>query len=137
VYDCKLARETKAATILQLSLYSELLGALQGSLPEFMYVLPPGSDFRPEQHRVLDFAAYYRYVKTRLQRAVEPIPAGPEAYPEPNPHCDVCRWWSECDTRWRRDDHLSLVAGISHLQRKQLQLWQIDTFAQLAALPLP
>jgi predicted RecB family nuclease len=26
VYDCKLARETKAATILQLSLYSELVG---------------------------------------------------------------------------------------------------------------
>ena len=29
-YDCKLARETKAATILQLSLYSQLLEAVQG-----------------------------------------------------------------------------------------------------------
>ena len=44
VYDCKLARETKAATILQLSLYSELLEAVQGVLPESMYVVPPGRD---------------------------------------------------------------------------------------------
>jgi predicted RecB family nuclease len=34
VYDCKLACETKAATILQLSLYSELLESIQGILPE-------------------------------------------------------------------------------------------------------
>ena len=63
VYDCKLARETKAATILQLSLYSELLASIQGVLPGSMYVVPPGVDFRPEQYRVLDFAAYYRCVK--------------------------------------------------------------------------
>src|SRR5580704_13775302 len=36
VYDCKLARETKATTILQLSLYSELLATIQGVLPEWM-----------------------------------------------------------------------------------------------------
>ena len=34
VYDCKLACETKAAMILQLSLYSELLDNVQGLLPE-------------------------------------------------------------------------------------------------------
>ena len=34
VYDCKLAHETKAATILQLSLYSHLVAAVQGLLPE-------------------------------------------------------------------------------------------------------
>lgn len=60
VYDCKLARETKAATILQLSLYSELLAVIQGVPPEWMYVVPPGEGFRPEPHRILDFAAYYR-----------------------------------------------------------------------------
>jgi predicted RecB family nuclease len=36
VYDCKLATETKAGTILQLSLYSELVGAVQGVLPQSM-----------------------------------------------------------------------------------------------------
>ena len=54
VYDCKLAHETKAATILQLSLYSHLLGTVQGLLPEAMYVVPPGESFAPERFRVLD-----------------------------------------------------------------------------------
>jgi len=36
-----------------------------------------------------------------------------------------------------KDDHLSLVAGISKLQRKQLQAWETVTVDQLAKLPLP
>jgi predicted RecB family nuclease len=136
VYDCKLARETKATTILQLSLYSELIEAIQGSGPEFMYVVPPGETFEPEQYRVLDYAAYYRYVKGRLAEAVR---SGSTAtsYPEPTEHCEMCKWWSECDGRRRRDDHLSLVAGISRLQRKQLSVWQTHTVVELARLPVP
>ena len=136
VYDCKLARETKAATILQISLYSELLAAVQGILPESMYVVPPGVDFHPERYRVLDYAAYYRYVKARLEVAVDSeVPL--ETYPEPTPHCDVCRWWQECDALRRRDDHLSLVAGISRSQRKQLHAWETVTVEGLARFPLP
>src|ERR1700677_618870 len=41
VYDCKLSRETKAATILQLSLYSDLLAKAQGVAPRHMYVVSP------------------------------------------------------------------------------------------------
>ena len=137
VYDCKLARETKAATILQLSLYSELLATVQGLLPEWMYVVPPVDDFRPEPYRLLDFAAYYRYVKTRLESAVDSNESGSTTYPEPNPHCSFCRWWQDCDARWRQDDHLSLVAGISKLQRKQLRVWETVTVEQLATFPLP
>jgi len=131
VYDCKLARETKAETILQLSLYSELLETVQGILPESMYVVPPAETFQPQPYRVLDYAAYYRYVKTRLEKTVERKTAN-STYPEPNPHCSICRWWSECDTRRRKDDHLSLVAGIRKLQRKQLDTWQVSTVEELA-----
>jgi predicted RecB family nuclease len=134
VYDCKLARETKAATILQLSQYSELIETIQGTLPESMYVVPPGETFQPEQYRVLDYAAYHRYVKARLESAVnEPS----TTYPEPAPHCDVCRWRPACETERRNDDHLSLVAGISRLQRKQLRTWDTTTVAALARFPLP
>jgi uncharacterized protein len=137
VYDCKLAQDTKAETILQLSLYSELLEAVQGILPESMYVVRPVEGFVPEPYRVLDYAAYYRQVKFRLEEAVD-SPAGQQTtYPEPNPHCAVCRWWGECDKQWRKDDHLSLVAGITRLQQKQLALWQATTVEKLAALPLP
>ena len=137
VYDCKLARETKAATILQLSLYSELLETIQGVLPEWMYVVPPSEDFQAESYRVLDFAAYHRYVKKRLAEATRREADRTPTYPEPNPHCPVCRWWPECDTQWRKDDHLSLVAGISRLQRKQLHAWETTAVEQLAKLPLP
>ena len=137
VYDCKLARETKAATILQLSLYSELLESIQGVLPESMYVVPPGVDFQPEQYRVLDFAAYYRFVKARLEKAIEQNRNGITTCAEPTAHCEVCRWFQECDAEWRKQDHLSLVAGINRLQRKQLSAWEVTTVEQLAALPLP
>jgi predicted RecB family nuclease len=137
VYDCKLAHETKAATILQLSLYSHLLGTAQGLLPEAMYVVPPGETFEPERYRVLDYAAYYRYVKSRLAAVIGTNGAGPATYPEPTPHCEVCRWQRECDQERRDDDHLSLVAGISKLQRKQLGIWETTTVADLAAFPVP
>src|SRR5262249_40986196 len=65
VVDTKLTRETKAGTILQLSLYSELLGKLQRSDPEFLRVVPPGN-FAGEAYRVAEYAAYFRYVKSRL-----------------------------------------------------------------------
>ncbi len=137
VYDCKLACETKAATILQLSLYSELLAGIQGVLPESMYVVPPGVDFQPEQYRVLDFAAYYRFVKARLEKAIEQNRDGITTSAEPTAHCEICRWFQECDAEWRKQDHLSLVAGISRLQRKQLSAWEVTTVEQLAVLPLP
>jgi uncharacterized protein len=137
VYDCKLAVETKSGTILQLSLYSELVAAVQGISPESMYVVPPGDEFEAERHRVLDFAAYYRYVKARLERTVKDTANPAATYPEPVLHCSVCPWFADCDAQRRRDDHLCLVAGISKLQRKQLAQWNIATVAGLAALPLP
>ena len=136
-YDCKLACETKAATILQLAFYSELLESIQGVLPEFMYVVPPGVDFQPEKYRVIDFAAYYRFVKARLERAIEQNRNGVTTFAEPTAHCEICRWFQECDAEWRKQDHLSLVAGINRLQRKQLSAWEVTTVERLAALPLP
>jgi predicted RecB family nuclease len=136
VYDCKLASETKAATILQLSLYSALLSQIQGREPEFMYVVPARRNFEPEPYRFAEYAAYYRYIRGRLEKFCDGGQAEP-TYPEPCIHCDVCRWFGECDLRRREDDHLSLVAGISRLQRDQLHWWQTDTMAKLATLPIP
>jgi uncharacterized protein len=110
---------------------------VQGVLPESMYVVPPGEGFHPETYRVLDYAAYYRYVKARLEAAVDGNGKVTETYPEPTPHCDVCRWWQDCDGVRRKDDHLSLVAGISRSQRKQLHAWETATVMDLARFPLP
>jgi predicted RecB family nuclease len=136
VYDCKLARETKATTILQLALYSELLATVQGQAPEFMYVVPPAIDFAEEAHRIADYAAYFRHVKARLEKSCDRGEAGP-TYPEPCAHCDVCRWYKGCDSTRRADDHLSLVAGISRLQRNQFVAWDAARVASLAVFPIP
>lgn len=136
IQDTKLARETKGATILQLSLYSELLEKTQGCAPEWMWVIPPGKDFVGEAYRVEEYAAYYRYVQARLLGAVN-HDAGQKTYPEPVDHCYVCRWFRDCDGRRRGDDHLSLVAGIRRQQRDQLAAWDVPTMTQLAAMPIP
>jgi len=134
VVDTKLARETKAATILQLSLYSELLGIAQGVAPETMWVVTPAGGYAGETYRVAEYAAYFRYVKREMLKATK---EREPTYPEPVEHCNVCRWFKECDTRRRADDHLSLVAGIRTQQRDQLEQWKVTTVAELAKMPIP
>src|SRR5262249_16037089 len=133
VVDTKLARETKGSKVLQICLYSELVAAGQKRLPEFAYVVTPRSNFRPEQFRIADYAAYYRRVKGSLERAVT-YEADVYFYPDPNPHCDVCRWRLHCDEKRRVDDHLCLVAGISKSQIRELKRHDITTTANLAAV---
>ena len=173
VADTKLAKETKATTILQLSLYSELLEKTQGTPPEFLWVVPPGEGFKGEKYRVSEYAAYYRYVKARLIAAVaagcgedgdkelnsagagssekalatkegqyalafdREMPTVEATYPEPVDHCNICKWFKECDSRRRADDHLSLVADIRRQQRDQFEEWGAGTMAKLAALHIP
>jgi uncharacterized protein len=136
VLDTKLARETKAGTILQLCLYSDLLAEMQSMVPEHMYVVAPWSEFEPEQYRFADYAAYFRKVKCTLLSAMARQPAG-DTYPDPIAHCDICRWREACDKRRRDDDHLCLVAGISKLQINELKARSISTVQDLAGMPLP
>ena len=138
VIDTKLAQETRAGTILQLCLYSNIVGEFQGTRPEFMHVVAPGHDFQPETFRVDDFVAYYRLVQQNLVGAADSYSSdSPGTYPEPVPQCDICRWWSHCDRRWREDDHLSLVAGLSKLQANELRARGIGTLEALARLEMP
>jgi predicted RecB family nuclease len=137
VIDTKLARATKGATVLQLSLYSELLAVAQGHVPEYMYVVTPGTGFEPEVYRTAEFAAYYRRVKKGLERFMGESGARVVTYPEPNPHCELCAWRVPCDQRRRDDDHLCLVAGITKIQTNELRAHEVSTLAALAKVPLP
>jgi len=135
VVDAKLARTTRAGTILQLCLYSDIVSDVQGVAPEWMSVIRPGVDFEPERYRYEDFAAYYRLVKRRLEAFIAETPD--DTYPEPVSHCNVCGFWSTCDERRRADDHLSLVAGISRGQRDELDARDVSTLESLARLAVP
>jgi predicted RecB family nuclease len=136
VIDTKLARETKAGTVLQLSLYSDLLSLTQGVAPECMHVVTPGSGFERQSFRTAAFAAYYRYVKRRLEQSLAQR-VGIDTYPDPKEHCDICSWRVNCDARRRLDDHLCLVAGITKIQIAELKRHSIDSTAKLARAPVP
>lgn len=136
VIDTKLASETKGGTILQLCLYTDLLAACQGMLPEKMHVVTPWTNFVPQTYRVADFAAYYRSVKSALQKNIS-SDGKHEVYPEPKEHCDICQWRVSCESKRRADDHLCLVAGISKTQINELNGHGVSTTAALAVLPVP
>ena len=134
--DTKLAQDTRGGTVLQLCLYADLLVKVQGRSAERMAVVKPGPSFPRETFRFADFHAYYRLVKAGLIEFVERKGAE-EPYPEPVPHCDICRWWQRCDQRRHFDDHLSLVAGMRRLHAGELQRQGVPTLADLARVNPP
>jgi len=136
VTDTKLARETKGGAILQLCLYSDLVSTVQGRMPEYMHVVTPWSNFEPQTFRIADYGAYYRKVKRGLEQSLTDNTIE-DTYPDPKQHCDICRWYWDCDARRRQDDHLCLVAGITKVQINELKRRGIGTMAELAEVPLP
>ena len=130
VYDTKLSQNTKAASILQLCLYTDLVATLQGEVPERMYIVKPGVQFPTESYRFAEFRAYYKSVKKNFEHTI--AQGDVTTYPDPTSHCAICNWWQVCDRRRHADDHLSLVAGIRSLHVLELQRQQITTLEQLA-----
>jgi predicted RecB family nuclease len=133
VVETKLARSTKATALIQLCFYSDLLSRIQGVEPKWMHVVLGGTT-APERFQVQRYIAYFRRVRAEFESAWK---LETDTYPEPTEHCDVCSWFSVCDTRRRADDHASFVAGISRNQRKALAERDVSTVAGLAKLVLP
>lgn len=116
VVDTKLARHARARAIIQLCVYSEMLGRAQGLLPETMRLIL-GGDANVQEYRPGNYLAYVRALRRRfLDRCGR---ASDASLPEPVEHCDLCDFWAVCDGEWPMNDHLSLVAGISRHQREQ------------------
>jgi hypothetical protein len=159
VTDTKLTSETKAGTILQLALYSSLVGEIQGLTPERFHVVTPNTDntdntgstdgigapvsassvFSVLSVFFNDYAAYYRLMQRRM---LESVALGDEVlaeqyYPEPVDHCGVCRWWGTCSDKRHADDHASLVAGVTRVQRRELAAHGAPTLTAIAHLPDP
>jgi predicted RecB family nuclease len=138
VVDAKLARRAEARALIQLSVYTEQLAALQRRLPDHFWIAigggTSGASVEPIRLRSADYLAYYRLVRERFERFIRPD-NGAEPYPDPVDHCDICRWWKRCEERRRQDDHPSLVAGITRRQRDRLALAGVTTTRALASLP--
>lgn len=131
VIDTKLSTQTRAGTILQISLYSELIKEAQGLLPEYMHVRTPESEI---SYRVNDYISYLRLIKKRLDNSINtPV----DTYPEPCSHCDICNWWKHCNGIRREDDHLSFIAGMGTSQIKEVKQHGVTTLQAMSELFLP
>lgn len=142
VIDTKLARETRAGTVLQLGLYSAMLAEIQGTTPEQFHVVIPEPGHTTQisiPFRVDDYSAYMRLMQRELLRSTEmdPDELARLHYPEPVDHCDICGWRRACDERRHADDHLSLVAGLGRLHRRELASQGVSTLAAYAGMTLP
>ncbi len=102
-----------------------------------MHVITPEDGQKIHSYRLDDFVAYFRQVKSNVLAIVAADPEVIPTYPTPCAHCEICRWWLECDRRRRSDDHLSLVAGLSNAHATELVKNAITTLSTLAQLPLP
>jgi uncharacterized protein len=142
VIDTKLARDTRAGTVLQLGLYSAMLAEIQGVTPEEFHVVIPEPGRATQlsiPFRVDDYSAYMRLMQRELLRSTEmdPEELAQLHYPEPVEHCDICGWRRTCDDKRHADDHLSLVAGLGRLHRRELASQGITTLAAYAGMVLP
>jgi predicted RecB family nuclease len=134
VIDTKLSSETRAGTVLQLCVYSDVLATVQGSDPEWMHVVKPGPDFPRDSYRFDEYSAIYRALRSDLEARVL---QKPNTYPEPTANCDTCNWRDRCDAQRRDDDHLSLVADLGRNHRRELERHSIQSLTALAQVTLP
>jgi uncharacterized protein len=128
VWDTKLARKPKAAAVLQLCLYSDLVARIQKVDPlEFHLVL---GNQEIQSYRLRDYVAYFRMMRNEFVAATASLK---DTYPDPVEHCRICRWRAGCSAQRRGDDHLSLVAEMRRDQIKKLGNSSIATVEDLAA----
>lgn len=124
--DTKLAGYTKPYYVIQLCLYSEMLEALQGMMPERIHVAL--GDGRKESFLVKDYYQYFQHLKRDFLRHAEHRPA---TYPEPCANCNRCDFRTLCVEKRTADDHLSQVANIRKSQIRRLSAVGVTTVEQL------
>ncbi|MEP7082218.1 MAG: TM0106 family RecB-like putative nuclease [Chloroflexota bacterium] len=132
IADTKLSRGVKAAAIIQMCVYADLLTRLQGVPPEKVYVVTGDGVEHP--HRLTDYAAYFRHAKDRFERRVLEGSAALNTYPDPVEHCHVCVWYPTCITRRRADDHPSIVAGMRRVDTERFMSAGVPTLTRIAEL---
>jgi uncharacterized protein len=130
VVDTKLARTGQPKHVVQLCVYSKLLGLVQEQLPALVHVVLGDST------QVSLPLSHFLYYAELAQRRLEGFAARPpvESFGEPCGHCTYCRWNELCAAEWERVDHLSLVANITRHQIAKLEDAGIETVRKLSGL---
>jgi uncharacterized protein len=133
-YDTKLARIAKVNALLQLCSYAEHIAAIQGNEPEQVHIVTGSEQEGIVSVRLSEVSAYFRRVKEAFQQSlVDGFSDATE--PKPVEHCTICRWSRVCAKRWRDDDDVTFVAGVTNSYRDVLRAAGINTLPDLAAAP--
>ena len=135
VADTKLARSPKSKFLIQLCFYADLIAQIQGFPPEQVHLFL--GDGTERSYRTADYMAYFAKIRERYLHYIAELQTAESksTYPDPVPHCAMCRWSDACDSRRKEDDHLSQVANISKVQIQRLQETGITTLEALAKSP--
>ncbi|MEI6559789.1 MAG: TM0106 family RecB-like putative nuclease, partial [Rhodospirillaceae bacterium] len=133
VADTKLSASMSASYAVQLSLYSNLIAAIQGRPPTRMSVALGNGTV--ETLRPTDYLHYVGHAQRRLVQFLADGAERVTTEPDPCGHCGMCRWRERCMAEWTAADHLSLVANIRATQREKLVAAGVTTMSGLADLP--
>ncbi len=128
VADTKLKRRPHPKHVLQLVLYSDMLGEAQGILPEFAHI--ELGDGTRATLRLAEYSAYARRTRDKLEAFIK---APPETRPLPCADCSLCRWGNHCAEVWKTEDSLFNVANITRGQVKKLEAAGVRTMEVLAS----
>jgi uncharacterized protein len=130
VIDTKLGRHAKAAYVLQLAFYGDLLAKVQQAEPHEMHVV-----LGTREQVSFTCSEYSRYFRRLLQRFRTAIGTPPtETCPMPCAKCGMCAWAERCEQQRVDDDSLHLVAGVRSGQVQKLEEAGVTTLKQLAKL---
>jgi predicted RecB family nuclease len=128
VADTKLARKPKPYFLIQLCAYAEMVGAVQGTLPERVHVI--AGDGAEHAFRTDGYVHYFRALERAFLQAQRDF--DPEARPVPDARADHRRWSSHAAALLEKLDHPSRVAGITATQIKRLAAAGVTTMTALA-----
>jgi predicted RecB family nuclease len=126
--DTKLARSAKAKFLIQLCFYSDLLHQVQGVEPRSMHLVL--GDRSEHTYRLADYSRYYAQVRERFLAFTAKHPNN--TYPERVDYCQFCPWRELCKEKWKSDDHLNQVAGVTRSQIKRLHEEGVHTLFSLS-----
>jgi predicted RecB family nuclease len=134
-WDAKLARSARPEHLLQIALYGDLLGIVQGR-PATQGSLMLGTGELETPYKIenfpLDEVRYYvRRAARRMETFATDLPQG--LMPEPCSYCGKCDWSTECEARWEETDHLCRVADITKRQTRCLTEAGVLTLSKLAS----
>ena len=135
-WDAKLARTARPEHVLQIALYGDLLGTVQGRAAYHgSLMLGTGeleTPYKVESFPLDEVRYYVRRAARRLEAFATDLPTG--LMPEPCGYCSKCDWSAACEARWEKADHLCRVADITKKQTRRLVEAGVSTASMLAKL---